>query len=446
MTRQSAVRGRPRWSAVVRAARRAGLAVALATLLAVGPARAQPAGLACYKTKDALRLAGTADLDTPQFGVDPGCKISRAKLFCAPAGPEILGSVIDKSSGIPIVPLSVSRAPQSTDQICYKVKCPASLPIADQPVTDEFGNRTTVRQSAALVCVPAVHGGAYCGDGTIDPGESCEPTDLGGASCTSLGFTSGTLACRPGCTFDTSGCASSPPPGTCGNGTIEIPERCDGADLGGATCTSLGYALGGTLACTDWCAYDTSRCVRPFPATGQTMCWNAAGTAIPCAGTGQDGDVQAGATLAYGDNGDGTITDTNTGLVWEKLADDGSIHDKDDVYPWTNAFSVKIAALNTVPCFAGHCDWRVPNLRELASLQNLGTYPSVSPAFDAGCIAGCTVLTCSCTNTSQYYWSSSAYAGAPSNAWVADFGIGLLGQGFGKDFSSFCVRAVRGGS
>jgi hypothetical protein len=31
----------------------------------------------------------------------------------------------------------------------------------------------------SLLCVPAVKGTAYCGDGTIDAGEACEPTDLG---------------------------------------------------------------------------------------------------------------------------------------------------------------------------------------------------------------------------------------------------------------------------
>jgi len=69
---------------------------------------------------------------------------------------------------------------------------------------------------------------------------------------------------------------------------------------------------------------------------------------ISCGGTGQDGDLQKGAPLAYVDNGDGTITDVNTGLMWEKLDDNnvGGIHDKDNYYNWANAFAVKIATLN----------------------------------------------------------------------------------------------------
>ncbi len=34
---------------------------------------------------------------------------------------------------------------------------------------------------------------------------------------------------------------------------------------------------------------------QAFPATGQTTCWNSQGGVIACAGTGQDGDIQAGA-------------------------------------------------------------------------------------------------------------------------------------------------------
>jgi hypothetical protein len=107
------------------------------------------------------------------------------------------------------------------------------------------------------------------------------------ATCESLGYAPGVLACAPGCTFDTSGCPSYPQPGSCGNGTVESSESCDGVDLGGATCASLGYPLGGTLGCRAWCAYDTSGCVHGFPATGQMACWNGTGGAVACAGIGQ---------------------------------------------------------------------------------------------------------------------------------------------------------------
>ena len=56
-----------------------------------------------------------------------------------------------------------------------------------------------------------------------------------------------------------------------------------------------------------------------LPRTGQTLCFNGAGAEIPCAGTGQDGDIQAGIewpSSRFTNNGDETITDNLTGLTW----------------------------------------------------------------------------------------------------------------------------------
>ena len=178
--------------------------------------------------------------------------------------------------------------------------------------------------------------------------------------------------------------------------------------------------------------------------TGQTTCWDSSGSVIPCAGTGHDGDLQTGLARAYVDNGDGTITDTKTGLMWEKLSDDGSIHDQDTTYTWADAFAVKVAALNGGGGFASYTDWRVPNRSELESLVNLGALsPAVSPAFNTGCAPACTVLTCSCTQTFRY-WSSSTYQDAPQGAWYVVFYDGDVGLD-GKTDTRF-VRAVRGGS
>lgn len=49
-----------------------------------------------------------------------------------------------------------------------------------------------------------------CGDGAISPGEQCDGADLQGFTCMSLGLNGGTLACDPVmCTFDTSMCMST---------------------------------------------------------------------------------------------------------------------------------------------------------------------------------------------------------------------------------------------
>src|SRR2546429_1619695 len=101
----------------------------------------------------------------------------------------------------------------------------------------------------------------------------------------------------------------------------------------------------------------------PLLATGQTTCWDSNGNVIPCTGTGQDGELRKGAPLAYVDNGDGTVTDVNTGLMWEKLSHDGTVHDDHNTYTRATAFG-HVATLHGIS-FAAHNDWRLPHVRQL---------------------------------------------------------------------------------
>jgi hypothetical protein len=127
----------------------------LALLATAGTGRAQIADhLKCYKIKDPLKIIGRADLDTPQLGLDPGCKITSAKLFCVPSTKTNV-AVVDKTTKQPITPLSIV-GPDPGDRICYKVKC--EQPVADQEVTDQFGTRTVTKLKAWVVCTPAVKG------------------------------------------------------------------------------------------------------------------------------------------------------------------------------------------------------------------------------------------------------------------------------------------------
>jgi hypothetical protein len=99
-----------------------------------------------------------------------------------------------------------------------------------------------------------------CGNGEVDEGEDCDGSELGGETCESLGFESGELACQ-NCFFDTSGCQG--PPELCGNSAIDPGEDCDGSMLGYATCEALGFASG-QLSCQN-CFFDTSGCVPVRP-------------------------------------------------------------------------------------------------------------------------------------------------------------------------------------
>jgi len=173
--------------------------------------------------------------------------------------------------------------------------------------------------------------------------------------------------------------------------TIGVPSDCISTVSDGVT--TLDVTIAG---CTP---------VPPVPPaaltpTGQTACYDTSGTVrteIPCTGTGQDGEIKAGKALSYTNNGDGTITDNNTALMWEKLSDDGTIHDKDNLYKRADAFAVHIAGLNAMN-FAGHNDWRLPNVKELQTIVNYGqVYPAISSEFNSNCVASVDILTGSCT-------------------------------------------------
>jgi hypothetical protein len=97
-----------------------------------------------------------------------------------------------------------------------------------------------------------------CGNDMIEGAEECDGINLDGQTCGTLGEGSGTLSCTGSCTFDLSMCSGT----GCGNGFIEIGEQCDGRNLGGETCSSLGLGSG-TLSCVPlMCVFDVSMCYQ----------------------------------------------------------------------------------------------------------------------------------------------------------------------------------------
>ncbi len=100
----------------------------------------------------------------------------------------------------------------------------------------------------------------------------------------------------------------------------------------------------------------------PIVDTGQGDCYDdQGGDTIPApspgaAFAGQDAQY-AGLAPAYLDNGDGTVTDINTGLMWQQTPD------LVNQSTWTDAVN-SAASL----ALAGHTDWRLPTIKELYSL------------------------------------------------------------------------------
>lgn len=108
-----------------------------------------------------------------------------------------------------------------------------------------------------------------CGDSVKDGVEVCDGSDLGGQTCAGLGLGSGNLGCQLNCLgFESGGCSG---PASCGNGTKDGSEVCDGNDLDGQTCETVGAGTG-TLACAANCGmFDTAGCICA-PSCGGLEC------------------------------------------------------------------------------------------------------------------------------------------------------------------------------
>jgi len=128
------------------------LVAAMLTMALAPLARAQLADhLKCYQIKDSVNLAAVVNLDSPQFGVENGCKVSKAKFYCVPVSKTVV-SAKDKKTKLPITPQPVG-GPNPGERVCYSIKCEEA--VADQKVTDQFGTRTMMKAKAALLCAPA---------------------------------------------------------------------------------------------------------------------------------------------------------------------------------------------------------------------------------------------------------------------------------------------------
>ena len=144
------------------------------------------------------------------------------------------------------------------------------------------------------------------------------------------------------------------------------------------------------------------------------------------------------AWAAFTDNGDGTITDTSTGLVWDKCSR-GQVWDNTtppgtctgtaSTHDWAAALAQATAANSA--SHRGHADWRLPNRTELESLVKIESF---APAIDGTFFPGTAPLG---------YWTSTTHAPSPAGAWLVYFGNGGTSAN-GKTYT-FPVRPVRSG-
>lgn len=166
-----------------------------------------------------------------------------------------------------------------------------------------------------------------------------------------------------------------------------------------------------------------------LPDTGQTSCYDDVGNVISCPSPGerfygQDAQYQ-GPQRHYRDNGDGTVTDLNTGLMWQQGDDQNGTGWNSPYYTWQQAGDY-CSGLS----LGGHTDWRLPTVKELTSLLNLG---GVDPSIDTEYFPEC---------RSNHYWSGSTLVNYPDYAWRVDFYVGFVGA-YDKT-GTVCVRCVRG--
>jgi len=168
----------------------------------------------------------------------------------------------------------------------------------------------------------------------------------------------------------------------------------------------------------------TSQDIYLLPRTGQTTSYAA----------GDDGAIQAGVAWPsprFTDNGDQTITDRLTGLMWTKDAGTPTVGAcSGGTKTWQDALDY-VACLNSNE-YLGHNDWRLPNINELKSLvkadqANLYTWLGAQGFTNV---------------QAEFYWSSSTYAIDTIGAWLIHMCLGYVNFNVVKSYS-FYVWPVR---
>lgn len=139
---------------------------------------------------------------------------------------------------------------------------PYNSPANCNPASVPYGQTC---QFCATTCKLTTIGGGACGDATIQGAEQCDGTNLGGNTCATLGYYTGSLSCTGSCTFNTGACHN------CGNGVCQAGETwaacsgdCPQCSFGSTGCCAgtccAGYTPSGSGTCNPIACY--SACGR----------------------------------------------------------------------------------------------------------------------------------------------------------------------------------------
>jgi len=148
--------------------------------------------------------------------------------------------------------------------------------------------------------------------------------------------------------------------------------------------------------------------------------------------TGDDATYKAGVsslTPRFIDNFDGTVTDTATNLMWVKdpsqIGGDWGTPGTPESMTWDDA----LQHCNNL-CYAGYCDWRLPNIKELESLID---FSKSDPAIDDSKFPN---------TKNEGYWSGSMTYYGCDNEFFPNFGTGAISWEQDKNLKKY-VRPVR---
>ena len=162
---------------------------------------------------------------------------------------------------------------------------------------------------------------------------------------------------------------------------------------------------------------------RGYLQTGQVTCHDTFGREISCNGSGQDAAFRRGIPwpVPRFELKGNVVADELTGLIWTRNANLAE-------FPLTWQESLDyVRNMNQKNAF-GYSDWRLPTVKELASLADLSRYSRIPELLEN-------------TTKSSFYWASTTYTNYTISAWYIQFDNGF-DNGCTKS-DRFYVRAVR---